>query len=55
MPLRFGDLLRNREKNSEIFFSASETVFSHSDVMLDVLDIEVRWHKKSSVAAVYWV
>lgn len=42
MFFRFGDLLRNREKNSEIFFFGSEIVFFYSDVMFDVLDIEVR-------------
>lgn len=44
-----------REHWKFFFFSESEPVFSYSDIMLDILDIELRKHKNSSVAAVYWV
>lgn len=43
------------KRTLEFFFSESEPVFSYIDIMLDILDIELRKHKNSSVAAVYWV
>ena len=47
-------VLISHEENTVIFyfFSESELVFS-SGTMFDILDIELRKHKNSSVAAVY--